>query len=451
MSRRLAVLPVLVFFALAGSASAAYLWNARTVGRPVHRRAVPLQPLVRLGWSPVRELEIAARKAARQAAARKAALARQERAAESWPTFGRTPDRTRDAAGLTFRPPFRVRWTMHGRALIEFPPVLAYRNAYVGTHGGMFFAVDEQTGRIVWKHRLGRCMAASPAVSDGVVYQGLMAGAPCNHYLQEGTGGLIALDARTGRTLWEYPTGIVESSAVVVDHTVFFCSYWYSSSGQVIALDTRTHRMRWSITLPGKLTSSVAYEAGRVYVASYSGELYALSATDGHELWRAYAGGSIYSSPSVGYGRVFIASKGGAVYSFAATSGRLMWAAPVGGEVYGSTALAGGTVYVGSFGGGFYALDAWTGALRWSFYPGSPVLGSPTVMDGLVYFSSRGKTTFALDAASGYEVWSFPDGAYSPIVADQTGPILVGQGRLYGLVEIRKPRPAAQRPGGLRH
>lgn len=342
---------------------------------------------------------------------------------------------------------------MHGRALIEFPPALAYGTAYVGTHGGVFFAVDEQTGRIVWRRRLGRCMASSPAVSDGVVYVGLMAGAPCKRYLQEGSGGLLALDARTGRTRWLYATGIVESSPVVVGHTVFFCSYRYSSSGEVIALDTRTHRETWSVPVAGKLTGGVSYENNRVYVASYSGSLYALSASTGHELWRASAGGSFYSTPSLAYGRVFIGSKDGDVYSFGATSGRLLWSTPTGDEVYGSAAVYDHTIYVGSFGGGFYALDARTGATRWSFYAGSPLLGSPTVMAGLVYLSSRAKTTFALDAATGHQVWSFPDGAYSPIVADKTGAILVGQGRLYGLAEIRPAagrRPSRLRPGDLR-
>ena len=51
--------------------------------------------------------------------------------AEPWPMYGLNPQRTRDAVEFEHEPPFREAWVSRRRALIEFPPVIAYGRLYV--------------------------------------------------------------------------------------------------------------------------------------------------------------------------------------------------------------------------------------------------------------------------------------------------------------------------------
>src|SRR5439155_18419776 len=137
----------------------------------------------------------------------------------AWPVYGFDPAR-RHAAPLQLRPPFRTIWTVRGDwSLIEFPPVLERGRLFLGTNHGLVLAVQARTGRIVWHRQFAGCVAASPAVGNGVVYLGFMDPPPCR-----GTAPsfLAALDARTGRTIWRFRVGVVETSPLLVGGRVYF-------------------------------------------------------------------------------------------------------------------------------------------------------------------------------------------------------------------------------------
>lgn len=356
-------------------------------------------------------------------------------AEEPWPAYGLDPQRTRYAPEIRLRPPYRRLWMVRGRQLLEFPPVVAYGRLYVGTSSGRFLAVDAETGKIAWEKELGHCIAASPAVADGVVYQPLMNALPCRDPDRSAPGYLVALDAETGRELWRFEAGVIESSPLLVDGVLYFGSW----DRKVYALDAASREVIWSFETGDEIKGGVAYAGGTVFVGSYDGKVYALDATSGERSWEAEAlagiggTGNFYATPAVAYGRVFIGNTDGKVYAFGARSGDLLWARSTGGYVYSSAAVFRRTVYVGSYDGDFYALDAATGDVRWRFPTEGRISGSPTVMAGVVYFSILERKTFALDAMTGRELWSFPDGKYSPVVADEERVYLAGYTRLYGL------------------
>jgi outer membrane protein assembly factor BamB len=360
----------------------------------------------------------------------------QEVETEPWPTYGYEARRTRFAPEIRLRPPFRQIWMVRGRQLIEFPPVVAYDRLYVGTNPGRFLAVDAETGDIVWEKDFDRCIAASPAVADGILYQPLMMAVPCGNPDRSSRGFLVALDADTGVELWRFEAGVIESSPLLVDGLLYFGSW----DRKLYALDTATQRLVWTFETGDEIKGAPAYANGTVFIASYDGRVYAVDAKTGEERWSAGAqsglggAGNFYSTPAVAYGRVFIGNTDGKVYAFGARSGNLLWAKSTGGFVYSSPAVWQQTIYIGSYDEKFYALDAATGDVRWAFEAGGQISGSPTVIDGVVYFSTLEARTVALDARTGEQLWSFPDGKYSPLVADEERAYLVGYTRLYGLV-----------------
>ena len=359
-----------------------------------------------------------------------------EREEVPWPTYGYDVARTQVAADIDLRPPFRERWTVRGRNLIEFPPAVAYGRLYVGTNPGRFLAIEAETGEIAWEKRFRRCIAASPTVADGVVYQPLMDPSPCGNPDREAPGYMVAMDAESGQELWRFEAGVIESSPALVDGVLFFGSW----DRNVYALDVSTRKPLWTFETGDEVKAAPAVAGGTVYIGSYDGKVYAIDAETGQERWssegRAGVGGSgnFYATAAVAYGRVFVGSTDGKVYAFGARSGELLWAQSTGGFVYSSAAVYRRTVYVGSYDGNLYALDAATGDVRWTFPTGGRISGAATVIAGIVYVSTLEERTFALDAATGEQVWSFPDGKYTPIVADSERAYLVGYTRVYGLV-----------------
>jgi outer membrane protein assembly factor BamB len=356
----------------------------------------------------------------------------------AWPVYGFDPARTHTAP-LKLRPPFRRIWVVRGDwSLMEFPPVLERGRLFLGTNHGLVLAVDAGTGRIVWHRQFAGCVAASPAVGNGVVYLGFMDPPPCR-----GTAPsfLAALDARTGRSIWRFRAGVIETPPLLVDGRVYFGSWDH----RVYAVDARTGRLDWSFTTGDRVKGGVAFARQTIFAGSYDGRLYALDARSGRLRWSAGAG-ALYATPSVANGRVFVGSTNGRVYAFASANGRLLWSTPTGSYVYSPAALAGGTAYIGSYDHHLYALSQATGRVRWTFDAGAPISGAPTVLNGLVYFSTcgscssyesnpRARRTFAVDARTGRLVWRFNDGEYSPVIADRERLYLTGFTALYGLAE----------------
>jgi outer membrane protein assembly factor BamB len=355
---------------------------------------------------------------------------------EPWPTYGYDTARTRFAPDFRIRPPFRELYRVRAHSLIEFPPVVAYGLFYFGTNAGRFLAVDVETGEIAWEKQYKRCTASSPVVGDGIVYQPLMVPNPCRDAARDQPGYMIAFDARSGRELWRFRAGAIESSPLLVDGLLYFGSWDHN----VYAVNAKTGRKRWSFETGDEVKGAPAYSGGKIFVGSYDGKVYALDARTGDLRWETEAqarlggAGNFYSSPAVAYGRVFIGNTDGKVYAFGARSGRLLWSQTTGGYVYSSPGVWRRTVYVGSGDGHLYALDAATGDVRWRFNARGGIFGAPTVIDGVVYFSAGSQDrTWGLDARTGKRLWSFPDGKYTAVVADSERLYLVGHTRMYVL------------------
>jgi outer membrane protein assembly factor BamB len=356
----------------------------------------------------------------------------------SWPAYGFDPARTHSAP-LRLRPPFRTLWKVYAdSSFIEFPPVLASGRLFFGTNHGLVLAVDAAAGRIAWHRQFAGCIAASPAIGDGVLYIGFMNPPPCSG---SAPSFLAALDARNGRTLWRFRAGPVETSPLFVGGRVYFGSWDH----RVYALEGHTGRLEWSFSTGDRVKGGVALAGRTVYAGSYDGYLYALDARNGRLRWKAGGGGlgGLYATPSVAHGRVFVSSTNGRVYAFS-LDGSELWTVRTRSYVYSPAALSGATAYVGSYDHRLYALSQSTGRTRWTFDAGAPISGAPTVIDGLVYFSTcgscssyesnaRARRTFALDAATGRLVWRFPDGEYSPVIGDPERLYLTGLTSLYGL------------------
>jgi len=382
--------------------------------------------------------------------------------ASSWPMFGGSPARTRFVPSA-LRPPFAVRYTVPGGGgLIEMPPAVSRGRVVFGTHAGRVVAFRLTDGKRLWVTRLGTCIASSPAVRGGVVYVGWAGRAPCSSHKDE-HGGVVALRLGTGRVLWRFHAGNVESSPAIVGNGLFFSAFRNRQESRVYAMRLDPPRqVVWSFPIASKVASSPALVGRTIYVSAYNRRLYALNATSGHLLWRASAfsdnlgarlllgvrslvrkrswtESGYYATPAVAYRRVYLGTIDGTFTAFDAVTGVPRWSRALGSSVYGSAAVAHEVVYVGTTDGVFHALSARTGRELWKRDLGGPIYGSATVTNGHVFVATFARETHVLDARTGDVEWRFPDGRYSAVVVAGRRALLIGKGRVYGLEKRHAP------------
>jgi outer membrane protein assembly factor BamB len=353
----------------------------------------------------------------------------------TWPMFGFDAARRRSPAGIRVRPPYRVRWFVKARALVEFPPAIAYGRLYYANASGTVFALGLRKVRVRWKFRARRCTAASPAVARGLVYMTFLNRPPCRATRSGIDGLLVALDAHTGRVRWRRRIGPSESSPLLAGRRVYVGDW----NGRVYAFTAKRGRLAWTFKTGGQVKGALALAGRRLYVGSYDHHVYALDALTGRLLWRAEAQqrlgprGRFYSTPAVAYRRVYIGGTDGKMYSYGAASGKLRWSHGTGGYVYASPAVWRRRVFVGSYSKIFYCFDAATGDVRWRYRANGPISGSAVVLNGVVYFSTLHGRTYALNATTGKLLWYFRRGSYAVGVADRERLYLLGYSRVYAM------------------
>lgn len=231
---------------------------------------------------------------------------------------------------------------------------------YVGTLSKIY-ALDVFTGKTIWSTNTGGTINAAvsytqtaPAIANGIVYTTVSVIAE--------SATLLALDAKTGKKLWQYNTGkssyiaapnYISGSPSVANGLVYFNTISHTTE----ALDAVTGKHVWTASTGDSFVStSPTLANGAVY--SYTGDgLYAFNALTGVALWKtkvngvgsvpvssriAIANGVIYA------GRLFVASSDAAVLAFDAKTGKQIWQYTIAGarETY-SPILVNSTLYIG--------------------------------------------------------------------------------------------------------
>jgi outer membrane protein assembly factor BamB len=357
----------------------------------------------------------------------------------TWPYYGYNAARTKLFPNSNnLRPPFHRVWSYRQKALLEFPPSIDHGRLFVNQNDGFVVALKAQTGRVLWRKRLGKLAASSPAVGGKRLWVTLL-----RRNDAPNSGRVACLRQRDGRILWskKLPSR-AESSPLLLHRRIYFGS----EDGTFYAMKAKTGRTVWKFHAAGAVKAGAAYAKGTLYFGDYAGQVHAVKASNGAKVWNSGSGGGylgrsgqFYSTPAAAYGRIYVGNTDGRVYSFAASSGKLAWATRTSNYVYSSPAVmdvpgVGPTVFAGSYDGTFYAFDAKSGRVRWTHTVGGRISGGVQIVGGLVYFSDLGdRKVVAVGPKTGHTKFTYPDGAFNPVVADRKRLYVIGFGNIYGL------------------
>jgi outer membrane protein assembly factor BamB len=370
------------------------------------------------------------------------------RAVAQWPQFrGGNGMGVSPAADLplTWSESRNVRWKtpIHGRAWSS--PVVLGDQIWVttATPDGRKLsavAVDRNSGRIVhdlelfqverpqYAHPFNTYASPTPVIEPGRVY------------VTFGSPGTAALDTRTGKVIWErrdlqcnHFRGA--GSSPILFGNLLLMHFDGSDVQYVVALDKRTGRTVWrtersidfkDLGPDGKPKADgdfrkafatphvVTVENRPILVSLGSMAMYGYDPASGRELWRIEdrSGFSSSTRPVAGDGLVFFPTgfpTGELVAVRLATTGdlrapQIAWRFARGAPEKPSLALAGDLIFMVDDAGIVTCLEAKTGAMVWRDRIGGTHSASPLVAGGRVYFFDEDGKTTVIEAGRSFKV-----------------------------------------------
>ncbi len=272
-----------------------------------------------------------------------------------------------------------------------------------------------------WARHVGaHLQGGSPAVDAERVYVSLVDLGDASR------GGVVAFDARSGRSVWRYTTGFaVRNAPAVASDTVVIAD----NNGTVYALEAATGALAWTYDLSEGYDEVVSamYAAptiadGVVYAGTQK-HFAAIDLATGVAIWTsdpspnaAWLGS--YSAAGVGSGVAIGAFSRGVdgMVAWDAATGDELWRLPppAGNAVNTSPVMSQQWAYFGPADSTLYAVDIFTGAIAWStrlnedgFNWGYELAATPALADETLYVGTQSGVFFALDATTGAVKWTF--------------------------------------------
>lgn len=210
-------------------------------------------------------------------------------------------------------------WASFWPGVISNGTLFVASSAHCGTcgsdmGGGYIYALNASTGAFLWRTHLYMNGTPFGLVTDGSqVYTTMY-----------DNGTVYAVNASTGSLAWGAAVGA--TSVPAIDNGTIYVSGHgtYNACGTcLLALNASTGGSLWQYAMGGSgLTPAVAN--GMVYVGSSDFHVYAVNASNGSFIW-SFATGNTVGNPTAANGMVYVGSNDSYLYALNGDIGTLIW------------------------------------------------------------------------------------------------------------------------------
>jgi outer membrane protein assembly factor BamB len=286
----------------------------------------------------------------------------------------------------------QVRWKLEITDGVEGGAQIFEDVLYFGAGDGQLYAVQPDTGKVLWTYPLKAEGIAEPLVKNGTLY--VLGGNNVAH----------ALNAKTGKLLWIYNRREASNISVrggsqpALAGDLVLIGF---SDGALVALNKNSGSVTWEQILNRNkrfrdVDATPVVDGDTIYASSYDGALYALNRTDGKILWSVDEGG--YDEVLISGNTLYYSTTTGKTMALDKGSGKVLWTKDNPTGIGTGPVMFKNVLMVGEMEGALRFLDARNGDLLAEFAPGRGVTSKPTVdpKKGEVYFMSHDANLFAL-------------------------------------------------------
>ncbi len=273
----------------------------------------------------------------------------------------------------------KVRWKFATGKPIRAQPTALGGHVYVHSDSGYLYKLNVNSGAEAWRARVDH--GSEPRIPTNQEktrwdrYGSSVVSNGKRLFIASRDKNLYALDQETGRELWRVAAAdIMTATPALFRDMVVFAAF----DGKVQAVSAIDGKPRWSYDAKLAVAGDVVVFRDRVLLGSRSYDLIALDAVTGKELWKRYYWFSwIESPPVVRDGVVYTGSSDATnVYAIDLADGTVRWKTAVPGWSWQRPAVndemviagtAGAGAFPGPRAGSLVALDRATGSIRWIY------------------------------------------------------------------------------------
>jgi outer membrane protein assembly factor BamB len=195
----------------------------------------------------------------------------------------------------------------------QSPPTVKDGIVYVGTPARFVYAVDAKTGKEIWRFETSGQVSGAPSVHNGCVYFGQ----------QGGNEEMYCVDAKTGNPVWSSKVGWVWTTSTPDNTRV----YTGTVDGRIVALDANTGKELWEHLTNGGVYPAPAVDNIHVYTGSWDGQYFAINKKTGKVVWaHSSFGGLPDSAAGILWRNMYICRTDGRLCGLDRETGKLYWA-----------------------------------------------------------------------------------------------------------------------------
>jgi outer membrane protein assembly factor BamB len=249
---------------------------------------------------------------------------------------------------------------------------------YAGTGFGLVVALDAKSGKKLWEKFVGAPVRASPTAAGERLF------------VLTTEGVVYCLSGSDGSELWNFRgnaerASILSNASPAVEADVVVVPF---PSGDIVALRISDGKPLWSDSLARTRTASSltamsdaarpAIDGGTLFAVGHAGRMIAVSYKTGERLWSLTV--PSIQAPYVAGDSVFVVDTGGQLMAISRREGKIQWTARLPGTAtWSGPVLAGNRLWLVSSKGQLVNVEAQTGKVVGTQDLGQPVFVSPVV------------------------------------------------------------------------